>query len=570
MISCVVYMLLATCLACATRGLSDMAQPNLMLGLVEEAWDHDIWDCPVLTFMQGNTTVAQATKNDALNLTTLSLGTLQYDTCGRRDGACADALRPNTERVLGLLALSFKQIPDFEVPVFATPTADIRMQYVNQLSGWNFPVVQYSIPGYNWAVVCSVRRSRYHLATEKDSNLVDSTAMCSNRAFDPDWICENEVAKNVATYIIKLERGVTTYLGKTPRGEIYYNPGNIAVLTGSVRGNGSFTTVPSTDEYNDGILQSAAPWDVCPAYLCKGTFNYDTYAGMRWQGQGKAMLTWTPGVLMQFNAITLWAMTMFYGLVQLLYLPRSSVCVIPVLMSKSLVGVGVLALACYGNYNVQVLTTYLSLNKVRSFNAEPYRLSGPLALASVIGIMSGTVIQIFFNPYLAVPSYVLTSVSVINFVIVFILEAYVFIALFFVKVGIVIVGIIRRRTSPPPAAMNGVLRLFGAKSISSLATSGVGGCVHVTPTGVVLVDTGVLVSNNFVRVSDEYAIRTSNLKYAIIFRFMPRRAAWLISTVVGRALALRTNGNTVGNQVEFRELKDMRLTETSRITSHLA
>ncbi|DBA01456.1 TPA: hypothetical protein N0F65_005575 [Lagenidium giganteum] len=243
--------------------------------------------------------------------------------------------------------------------------------------------------------------------------------MCSKRKFDPDWISENEVAKDTTLCLIKIEKGISSYLGQTPRGELYYNPGTVAVLTRSVLGNGLLSTVPATDEYNGGIVLSAAPWDTCPAYLCKGTLDLDTSVGMRWQGLGKVALTWTPSSLVFLNAMTLWSMTMYYGLAQLLYLPRSSVRVIPVLMSKSMVGVAVLCFACYGNRNVQVLTTYLSLDKVTKLNSEPYRLSGPLMIASVIGIMSSTAIQIIFNPYLAVPSFVLTIVSVANFFIIF-------------------------------------------------------------------------------------------------------------------------------------------------------
>ncbi|DAZ92798.1 TPA: hypothetical protein N0F65_011771 [Lagenidium giganteum] len=81
-------------------------------------------------------------------------------------------------------------------------------------------------------------------------------------------------------------------------------------FVGSARGKCLLSTVPGTDEYNNGVLLSKAPWDVCPAYQCKGTFDFDTYTGMRWHGQGK-----------------------------LLYHPRSHVYVVPVFMSKTFNGI---------------------------------------------------------------------------------------------------------------------------------------------------------------------------------------------------------------------------------------
>lgn len=323
------------------------------------------------------------------------------------------------------LGPSFSLISGFDVPELASLPDKIKLSYVNTLSGFNFPVVQYYIPGNPWAVVCTVHRAPYPVprgARNKSKGDIDSVAICTKRKYDPQWICENEVAKDVMSYIIKIKLGKVTYLGSTPRGELYDKLGSIAKLTGSAQGTGLLSTVIAIDEYNGGVIQSIAPWDMAPAYLCQDTFNATTYAGMRWQGQGVASMTW----MMVTNSFVLWSAIMSLAVIQFIYLPKSSVSVIPVNMAKTIVGPVILGFACYSNKNMQVLTTFLNLNTVTSFDVTPYRLCGPIMFSSVIALMSGAAFHMFFNPLLVTPSYVLTIVSVVNWMVVFILEAFVF------------------------------------------------------------------------------------------------------------------------------------------------
>ncbi|TMW59710.1 hypothetical protein Poli38472_004779 [Pythium oligandrum] len=599
MICTAIYVVFATLLAVCAYGLHSIANLPINLGIVEQSWSRDIFDISVNTFMQGKTTMkAIAAANTTDLYGTESLADLQYDTCGVRDWECADKVRPNTEQVLHLLASTFNTIPQFETPELAKRSDELTVEYVNQLTGYNFPVVQYSLAGVEskstWAVVCSVRRTRYRVAQE-EADEIDSVAICSKRRYDPDWICENEVEKDTTSYIVKIKHGQVKYLGQTPRGELYYNPGNVVTLRGSTQGTGLLSTVIGIDEYNGGIIQSSAPWDIAPAYLCKGTFNFDTYVGMRWQGQGLVNMTWTSGSLLLTNSLVLWAITMSLALLQFLYLPKSSVCVLPVEMAKSFVGPIILGFACYGNYHVQILTTHLHLNKVTSFDTTPLKLCGPAMFASVIGIMSGTTIQAAFNPLLVAPSYVLTIVSVVNWLVVFALEAYVFprqsvmlphqcglktsttcsyysattrnyyisslVALVIVIIGMVVILIIQRHRAKHVmvCSRNSVLRLFSVDALGDLATSDTGGCVVVGPEDVPVVDAGVLLNKNLIRVSSISIVRVGMVKYVILWRFLPPFLSRLVSHVVGLTLVIKASQDRVVKEFAFLELKDMKL-----------
>ncbi|TMW59709.1 hypothetical protein Poli38472_004778 [Pythium oligandrum] len=574
MICTVIYVIFATLLAISAYGLQSIANRPIKLGVVELTWFRETFDISVNTFMQGKTTMqAIAAANSTDSHGTRSLADLQYDTCGKRDWTCADKVRPNTEQVLYLLADAFHTIPQFELPELAKRSSELTVQYVNQLTGYNFPVVQYSLAGVEtdptWAVTCIFRRTRYRVAQE-EADEIDSIAICSKRRYDPDWICENGAEKNVTSYIVKIKHGQVKYLGQTPRGELYYNPGNVATLRGSAQGTGFLSTVIGIDEYNGGVLQSSAPWDIAAAYLCKGTFNFDTYVGMRWQGQGLVNMTWTSGSLLLTNSLVLWAITMSLALLQFLYLPRSSVCVLPVEVAKSLVGPVILGFACYGNYHVQVLTTHLQLSKVSGFNSTPLKLCGPVMFASVIGIMSGTAIQSVFNPLLVAPSYVLTIVSVVNWFVVFALEAYVVIATGIVMVGIVVVFMIRRRQSTKVVVsnMNSVLRLFSVSSLDDLATSGAGGCVVIGSQGIPVVDAGVLLNKNLIRVSSTSIVRVGMVKYVFLWRLLPPFLSRLVSHVVGLTLVIKSSQDRVVKELVFFELKDMKLHTVKQLPAY--
>ncbi|DAZ92802.1 TPA: hypothetical protein N0F65_011775 [Lagenidium giganteum] len=628
--------LFATLLALSTYALNSLTKTEIDLGMVQESWSDAAGDCPVMTLLQGNVSLGAVTKSNA------TLTDLQGDECNFKNWTCAEKLRPNTERVLALLVPTFASISDFDVPELASAPSRVQMQYVSQLSGSNVPMVQYWLPGSEWAVVCSFLLVSYRPESEFLAD-IKPVAMCSKRQYDPDWICENDVALDVATFVTKVQAGKTAYYGKTTRGELYNNPGHMAKVTGSIKGIGDLQVIPSVEEFNDGVLVLRAIWDIAMAYKCKGTFNFDTYRGMRVQGQGKVSFTWSPDVLLVTNSVVLWSMVMYSALAQLLYLPRSHVCVVPVFMSKTFYGIIVLAFALYNNNKVQVLTTFLSLYEVSQFNTEPYRLSGPIMIASIVAIMSGTAVQLAFNPHLVTPSYILTIVSVANFIIVFVLEAYVFpfkskvieqpcalststdcwyysatktnyyrsplFALCIILCAILYLRILKqhmprdlrsipeplfkRRASANPSGKvrvlsngvlvlpvmerthdapihNSVLRLFSTASVRVLATSTAGGCVHVLPDGQILVDAGVLLNKNFVRVCDNYALRSCNVKYAMLCRFLPRPLSYALSSMVGLTLALRVEGDELTNQFVFLALHEMKLHKTTQITGYYA
>ncbi|GLE07085.1 hypothetical protein PINS_up016954 [Pythium insidiosum] len=599
MLSTVVYLFFATVLALSAWGLDRLANKPINLGVVENAWFRDIFEVPVYTFLQGDTTAERVAQDLAANLThgTQSLADLQYDQCGKRDPLCADALRANTERVLLLLARAFQSVSGFDAPAFVTALDHVRMQYVNTLSGFNTPVVQYSLPGERDAVVCIVRRNRFRVAQEQETlEEIDSVALCSRRAFDPDWICENEVDMATATYVFRVNLGRAVYLGETPRRELYYNPGNVARLKGGPRGTALLSAVIAIDEYNGGVLQASAPYDVAPAYLCKGTFDASTNTGMRWQGQGVVSMTWRANSLMVTNSLVLWALTMLLAVLQLAYLRRSSVCVVPVYLAKSIVGPIILGFVCYGNYNVQVLTTYLEQNRVTSFNAEPYQLCGPAVIAAILAIMSGTAIQMLFASYLVSPSYLLTLVGVANFVLVAALEAVVFpkqstmkprpcalpastscadftavrrtsflsplLVVSSIAVGIFVIRVAARRRDTgdrAASARNSLLRMFDAESVLELAITSAGGSVVMRSDGALLLDAGIMLHKNLVRVSATAIVRTNIVKYALLYRCLPSSLARLLSRAVGRVLVVRANGDKVSSKITFMELKDMQL-----------
>ncbi|DBA02505.1 TPA: hypothetical protein N0F65_010977 [Lagenidium giganteum] len=182
-----------------------------------------------------------------------------------------------------LVAKTFAVIANFELPELVEAYERMQMQYVSQLTGFNFPVIPYFVRGIDWAIVCTVRRGTYQLGTVAVRE-IDSVAMCIKRRYDPAWGCENDSEMGATLYVIKVLNDRATYLGQTKRHEVYYNPGLLG-------------TVGSNDEYQGGILVSNTPWDI----YCKGTFSSET------------------------------------------------VCVGPVWTSKTMAGLIVFGLTCYGN-----------------------------------------------------------------------------------------------------------------------------------------------------------------------------------------------------------------------------
>jgi len=99
---------------------------------------------------------------------------------------------------------------------------------------------------------------------------------------------------------------------------------------------------------------------------------------------------------------------------------------VPVYMSKNVIGAVILIIAFGGNLNFQVLSTYLRRSEADGFNYIFYSLCGPAQIASIVGIMTGTIVQIYFNPRLVTSTPALFIASVANWIVVFVLEGFVF------------------------------------------------------------------------------------------------------------------------------------------------
>ncbi|DBA02506.1 TPA: hypothetical protein N0F65_010978 [Lagenidium giganteum] len=134
--------------------------------------------------------------------------------------------------------------------------------------------------------------------------------------------------------------------------------------------------------------------------------------------------------------------------------------------------------------------------------------------------------------------------------------------------GIVVLEAIRRRDKGHVPVANSVMQLFGTKSFLTLASSTRGGIVQTLPNGHIVVDAGVLLCKNFVRVSDHYAIRSCNVKYAMIYRYLPRLIQVVVSAAVGPTLALLVENDGITKQLEFIELKHLYLEHTSKIKTY--
>ncbi|OQS02172.1 hypothetical protein THRCLA_05433, partial [Thraustotheca clavata] len=272
MVLAILYLGFATIVAVSTYYLNGIANTPVFFGVVMEAFDYNQWDVPVNTLLQGtadlnlNISVAPADGS-------VSLSDLLYKTCPMNDQSCANTFLPNVNQVWYKVGKAFALIPNFDEPKFQDPNNLVKFKHINNLSGWNKAVVQFYIDGYDMAITCMVRRTSFYLTQAAISTaVVDSLAYCSRRAYDPNWMCENEVALDVNTYAIQMTQGKATYIGVVKRGQVYLNAGRTAILSGGLSGNVFVQTVPAIDEYMGGIVQASAPWDVLGVTRCN---NYD-------------------------------------------------------------------------------------------------------------------------------------------------------------------------------------------------------------------------------------------------------------------------------------------------------
>ncbi|EQC41325.1 hypothetical protein SDRG_01299 [Saprolegnia diclina VS20] len=281
----------ATVVAVSTYYLNVLANTHVGLGLNVETFTSNQFNIPVNVLLQGSVTLPLATPLpvDA----TLSLSTLLYKGCSKKDVACASAFLPATNHLWSAVAKTFVNISNFEQPLFQDSAQTVTIQHINNLAAWNKPTAQISIVGHAMAITCMVRRARFYLASSSPSSAeIDSIAFCSPRKFDPNWICENQVATDAPSYAIQVSRGAATYLGVAPRHDIYMNPGYLATFTGSPLGAVRLGPVPAIDEFEGGILQIMAPWDVVPFGDCA---NLNPSTGLGWLMQMAGFVTITIG-----------------------------------------------------------------------------------------------------------------------------------------------------------------------------------------------------------------------------------------------------------------------------------
>ncbi|OQR80511.1 hypothetical protein ACHHYP_17498 [Achlya hypogyna] len=238
-------------------------------------------------------------------------------------------------------------------------------------------------------------------------------------------MCENEVGPDVNTFVIRMNNGVGAYLGVTPRSQLYMNAGKVATLRGGAFGSVNLVTVATTDEYQGGIIQAKAPWDMVPATDCHN-YNFQSKLGWLMQTQGSVSMIWQSDSLMFTNAVVLFLVALDLCVIQVVFLRHSRICCIPVHMSKTPLGAVILFVAYWGNANLQTLTTYLAQNPSPGIPARWYALCGPALMASIVGIMTGTLVQTWFNPRVVTQTWLLLAFSAANWILVFVLEGFVY------------------------------------------------------------------------------------------------------------------------------------------------
>ncbi|EQC28349.1 hypothetical protein SDRG_13896 [Saprolegnia diclina VS20] len=590
------YLVFATLVAVCTRKLSSLANTTVFMGLNTATYTTNKFAIPITVLLQGTTTLhlSASLPFDAK----LSLSTLVYATCGKRNTTCANGFQSTSNQLWGHVAKALTLIPNFDDPVFQDPTLTVTIQHINNMSGWNKPMVQISIPGHAMAVTCMIKRATFYRSSAPPSTAeVDSIAFCSTRKYDPNWICENDAALDANTYAIRASQGKATYLGVAPRREVYLNPNYLATFRNGATAM-RLTTLTFFDEYERGILRTLAPWDVLPESSC-ASLNVETGLGWLLHTQGLVTMVWESDALMLTNSIVLWLLTVYLVALQLVFLRQSVVCSVPVYMSKTVVDLAILIVSFYGNHNLQTLTTYL-YKRPSAETPVYYKWLGPAQLASVVGIMTGPLIQMWFNPRLVTQTWLLLTFSIVNWVLVFVLEAFVFPEMSktvpgpcgyatssncfsfdaiyrtyylsgIASGGVVLVAILcvyahtayaaRVHKSYVVPSTNSVLQYLEITDFSSILTSPYSLLV-ATDDGAVGIDNGVLLVKNMLQVSDAVLTRTSNVQYELVYRFIPTA---LLRTIFSRAIGtiriVSIEKNRILHHSSYKYLHEMALNQ---------
>ncbi|KAF0713915.1 hypothetical protein As57867_004144, partial [Aphanomyces stellatus] len=376
-----------------------------------------------------------------------------------------------------------------------------------------------------------------------------------------------------------------------------------AQVTGGLSGSQFIRTVPAIDEYMGGIVQASAPWDILGVTQCYD-YNPATRLGMLLQIQGVVTMTWKCDSLMVTNSIVLWGMAIYLVALQLIFLRRSVICSVPVYMSKNVVGLAILFVAFYGNENLQALTTFLIQNPVGGFASTFYALLGPIQVASIVGIMTGTLIQIWFNPLVVTQTWLILVFSVLNWVIVFVLEGFVFpyknenlpslcglatstscfvfsaiphtyylsaiISGAIVIIAIIVIHVHATKYSSAYTIpqTHSALVYLNVPDFSTIATT-TRGCVAIMPGGHVGVDEGILLIKNMLHVSDTVMTRSSNVQYELIYRFTPKFVRRLFSNAVGSILIYEVRDGKITRHFQHLFLHEMDIGRMDGMTGYL-
>ncbi|KDO32151.1 hypothetical protein SPRG_03368 [Saprolegnia parasitica CBS 223.65] len=590
------YLVFATLVAVSSYKLSSLANTTIFMGLNIATYTSNKFSIPITVLLQGSTNLALSASLpfDAK----LSLSTLVYAQCGKRNTTCANGFQSTSNQLWGHVAKALALVPRFDDPRFQDPTQTVTIQHINNMSGWNKPTAQISIAGHDMAITCMVKRATFYLASAPPSTAeVDSIAFCSLRKYDSNWVCENDADLDANTYAIRASHGKATYLGVAPRSDVYLNPGYLATFR-----NGAstmrLTTLTFFDEYERGILRTLAPWDVLPAASC-ATLNLDTGLGWLLHTQGLVTMVWESDALMLTNSVVLWLLTVYLVALQLVFLRHSVVCCVPVYMSKTVVDLAIVFVSFYGNANLQTLTTYL-IKRPSAETPAYYKWLGPAQLASIVGITTGPLIQMWFNPRLVTQTWLLLVCSVGNWMLVFVLEAFVFpdmsktvpgpcghatssncfsfdaIARTSYLSGVAASGVVflailcvyahsayaaSVHSSDVVPMTNSVLEYLEIPDFSSVLTSPYGVLV-TTEDGRVGVDNGVLLVKNMLQVSDAALTRTSNVQYELLYRFLP--TTWLrtiFSRAIGSIRIVAIEKNRILHRSSYKYLDEMALTQ---------
>ena len=595
-------LLFATLLAVCTYVLSRIANTPVFMGLNIETFTTNQFHIPINALLQGSDryVLSMNVSADA----SISLSDLHYKECALRDTACATAFAPRSNQIWRLVAKAFALIPNFDQPRFQDLNQTVVIQHINNLSGWNKATAQFSIPGYDTAITCMPRRASFHPASSPVSTaIVDTLAFCSQRKFDPNWICENDVVLDANTYAIQVSQGQATYIGVAPRREVYLNPGHIATFTGGPKGDMRLGPVEAIDEYDGGIVQVLAPWDVLPFGSC-ATLNKATGLGWLMDMQGYVTLLWTCESIFLQSALVLWLLTVYLVLLQFVFLRHSVICCVPVYLSKNVIGPVILLLSFYGDRSLQSLSTYMYQNP--SFGKAYLVYCGPAQLASIVGIMTGTLIQIWFNPRLVTQTWLLVLASIVNWILVFCLEAFVVapqsnavpstcrlatsINCFafdaiprlhllspLVSGSVVLLAIggvyLCSRYVPYTVRVprtNSVLQYLGVSNLSSVTTS-IEGCTATNLHGDVVLDRGLLLIKNMLQVSDAYVTRSCNVQYELFFRLLPSdRLQRVFSQLVGSVLIVHLHRDRIQKASSYKHLHELNIGATPHTSGYLA